>query len=45
MLEITGSGALAAQLFTAIDGEIPVGPPDVPKVLDVARRNGVTFAI
>lgn len=44
MLEITGSGALAAQLFTAIDDEIPVGPPDVPKLLDVARRNGVTFA-
>ena len=44
MLEITGSGALAAQLFTAIDGEIPVGPPDVPKLLDVAKRNGVTIA-
>jgi quercetin dioxygenase-like cupin family protein len=44
MLEITGSGALAAQLFTAIDDQIPVGPPDVPKLLDVARRNGVTFA-
>ena len=45
MLEITGSGALAAQLFTAIDSEIPVGPPDVPKLLDVAERNGVTFAM
>lgn len=42
MLEITGSGALAAQLFAAIDDEIPVGPPDVPKLLDVAKRNGVT---
>ena len=44
MLEITGSGALAAQLFTAIDDEVPVGPPDVPKLVDVAKRNGVTFA-
>ena len=44
MLEITGSGALATQLFTAIDDEIPVGPPDVPKLLDVAKRNGVTVA-
>ena len=44
MLEITGSGALAAQLFTAIDDEIPVGPPDIPKLLDVAKRNGVTVA-
>jgi quercetin dioxygenase-like cupin family protein len=45
MLEITGSGALAAQLFTAIDDEIPVGPPDVPKLLEVANRNGVTVAM
>ena len=44
MLEITGSGALATQLFTAIDDEIPAGPPDVPKLLDVAKRNGVTVA-
>ncbi|GIK86137.1 MAG: hypothetical protein BroJett026_16180 [Betaproteobacteria bacterium] len=44
MLEITGAGALAAQLFTAIDHEVPIGPPDVPKLLAVAQRNGVTFA-
>lgn len=45
MLEITGAGALAAQTFTAIDKEIPSGPPDVPKLLDVLKRNGVTVAV
>jgi quercetin dioxygenase-like cupin family protein len=44
MLEITGAGALAAQMFTAVDKEIPGGPPDIPKLLDVLKRNGVTVA-
>ena len=43
MLEITGEGALAAQMFTAIDNEIPPGPPDVPVVVKVFGRYGVTF--
>ena len=42
MLEITGQGALAAQLCAAVDREIPVGPPDLPRVLEVLGRNGVT---
>lgn len=45
MLEITGAGALAAQMFTAVDQAIPPGPPDVPKLLDVLARNGVTVAM
>jgi quercetin dioxygenase-like cupin family protein len=45
MLEITGAGALAAQMFTAVDKEIPSGPPDIPKLLDVLQRNGVTVAV
>jgi len=45
MLEVTGAGALAAQRFTAVDNEIPPGPPDVPKLLDVLKRNGVTVAV
>ena len=45
MLEITGAGALAAQMFTAIDKEIPPGPPDIPKLLDVLQRNGVAVAV
>ena len=44
MLEITGQGATAAQMFTAIDHEIPAGPPDIAKVLEVLKRNGVTVA-
>lgn len=44
MLEITGQDARAAQMFTAVNDEIPVGPPDVPKLLDVLLRNGVTVA-
>jgi quercetin dioxygenase-like cupin family protein len=44
MLELTGQGALAAQMFSAVDKEIPAGPPDVAKLLGVLRRNGVTVA-
>jgi quercetin dioxygenase-like cupin family protein len=44
MLEITGQDALAAQMFTAVNDEIPAGPPDIPKLLDVLMRNGVTVA-
>jgi quercetin dioxygenase-like cupin family protein len=44
MLEITGQGALAAQMFTALDKEVPPGPLDIPKTLEVLERNGVTVA-
>jgi quercetin dioxygenase-like cupin family protein len=42
VLEITGNGAMAAQMFTAIDDEIPAGPPDIPKLLEVFKRYRVT---
>jgi quercetin dioxygenase-like cupin family protein len=42
MLELTGQGALAAQMFSAVDKEIPAGPPDVAKLLGVLSQNGVT---
>lgn len=45
ILEITGQGSIASQLFTAVNDEIPVGPPDIPKVVDVLSRNGVTVAL
>lgn len=45
MLELTGQGALAAQMFTAIDKEMPAGPPDIPRLLGVLGRNGVTVAV
>ena len=44
MLELTGQGGSATQMFTAIDKEIPPGPPDIPKVLEVLKQNGVTVA-
>ena len=44
MLELTGQGGTATQMFTAINNEIPLGPPDIPKVLEVLKQNGVTVA-
>jgi len=44
MIELTGQGGFATQMFTAISNEIPPGPPDVPKVLDILKQNGVTVA-
>lgn len=43
MLEITGAGSQAIPMFTALDREIPPGPPDVPKVVEVAGAYGVEF--
>jgi hypothetical protein len=44
MLEVTGPGSLASKMFTAIDQEIPPGPPDIPKIVQVLKQNGVTLA-
>ena len=44
MLEITGPGSLAAKMFAAVDREIPPGPPDIPKIVKVLEKNGVTLA-
>lgn len=43
MLEITGEGAQAAQMFTAIDHEIPPGSTDLPRIVQVFGRHGVRF--
>lgn len=45
MLEVTGTGSKAIQMFTALDREIPPGPPDVPKVVQVAGEYGLAFHI
>jgi quercetin dioxygenase-like cupin family protein len=45
LLEVTGSESKAIQMFTALDREIPPGPPDVPKVVRVAGEHGVKFHI
>jgi len=29
-------------MFTQIDREVPAGPPDIPKVIDILQRHGVT---
>jgi hypothetical protein len=31
-------------MFTAVDREIPPGPPDIAKVVEVLKKNGVTLA-
>ncbi len=44
MFELTGQGSMATRMFTALSKEIPPGPPDIPKVLEVLKQNGVTVA-
>lgn len=41
MLEITGRRSHAVSMFTALDREIPPGPPDVAKAIQVLGKNGV----
>ena len=42
VLEFTGQGGTATQMFTAVSQSIPPGPPDVPRLLDVLQQNGVS---
>ena len=41
MLSVTSRKG-ASEVFAALDREIPPGPPDVPKIIEVIRANGVT---
>lgn len=43
MLEVTGSGSQAIKMFAALDHELPPGPPDIPKAIEVAGRYGLVF--
>jgi quercetin dioxygenase-like cupin family protein len=43
MLEITTSNSKAISMFSALDHEIPSGPPDVPKGIEVAGEYDVKF--
>jgi len=45
MLEITGKRSNAVPMFTAVDREIPPGPPDVAKVIQVLGEHGVKVHI
>ena len=42
VLEITGQGGIATQMFTAVSREIPAGEVEIPKVVKVLKENGVT---
>ena len=41
MISMAGEGSRASTLFTDIDAEIPVGPPDIERLQNIAKRNGV----
>jgi quercetin dioxygenase-like cupin family protein len=45
MLEVTGEGSYASQMFTNVDHEVPPGSPDVPKLIEILKKNGVTVAV
>jgi quercetin dioxygenase-like cupin family protein len=45
MLEVAGPGAAATAMFRKLDQEIPPGPPDVQKVVDILRDHGVAVAM
>ena len=44
MIEISGPGGFASEMFTDIDKQIPPGPPDVPKLIGILQQHGVTVA-
>jgi quercetin dioxygenase-like cupin family protein len=45
MLEVTGAGSKAIEMFSALDREIPPDPLYVPKVVQVAGQYGLEFDI
>ena len=44
MLELTGAGGRATQMFTSVEREIPPGRPDLPKLIGILQRQGVSVA-
>lgn len=42
MFEVTGKRSSAIEAFTALDREIPPGPPDLARAVEVLAENGVT---
>ena len=44
MLEISGKGGRATRMFKNVSKAFPTASPDIPKLLDVLRQNGVTVA-
>ncbi len=41
VLELTGQGGMATQMFTTISREIPPGAPEIPRLLAVLKQSGV----
>jgi hypothetical protein len=44
MIEFSGAGGSATKMFTQVAREVPPGPPDVPKLIDILQNHGVTVA-
>ena len=44
MLEITGQGGRATQMFKSVSNEFPAEPTDIPQLVNVLQQNGVTVA-
>ena len=44
MLEITGQGGRATQMFKRISNEFPAEPTDIPRLVNALQQNGVTVA-
>ena len=48
MMEFTGKGSRSTQMFASMDREAPHGAPtpaDVPKIVEILGRNGVTVEV
>ena len=45
VIEFTGQGGIATQMFTAVSRAISHGSPESPKLLEVLKQNGVTVEI
>jgi len=42
MLEMTGEGSGAVRMFAQFDRDLPPGPPDVQKAVEIMTANGLT---
>ncbi len=44
LFELSGNGGHATRMFANVSKAIPPGPPDIPNLIGVLLRNGVTVA-
>jgi quercetin dioxygenase-like cupin family protein len=45
VLEVTGQGGTATQMFTALNRESASGSTEMPRVIEVLKQNGVTVVV